>query len=155
MMSTENALTGRSKKRFRILRSVVGEGLIKFMSVVFQFYIESRRDFSKQYFSTVLLLWPFCWKHCSVLNFAIRKKMRVFTFAILVKIRKSLTETLISLLFIEICDIRVSLSYFDQILGKRESQTRQIFNFAVLWNWNISQVKNRFKVSDFSLNWQL
>ena len=63
-MSTENALTGRLKKRFRILRSVVGEGLIKFMSVVFQFYIESRRDFSKQYFSTVLLLWPFCWKHC-------------------------------------------------------------------------------------------
>ena len=28
------------------------------------------------------------------------------------------------------CDIRVSISYFDQILGKREFQTWQIFNFA-------------------------
>ena len=28
--------------------------------------------------------------------------------------------------------MRVSISYFDQILEKKESQTRQIFNFAIL-----------------------
>ena len=33
-------------------------------------------------------------------------------------------ESLISLLQAEICDIQVSISYFDQILGKRESQAR-------------------------------
>ena len=27
-------------------------------------------------------------------------------------------------------DIRISISYFDQILGKRESQTRLVFNFT-------------------------
>ena len=31
---------------------------------------------------------------------------------------------------LEISDIRVSISYFDQILGKKESQTWQLFNFA-------------------------
>ena len=30
--------------------------------------------------------------------------------------------------------MQVSISYFDQILGKRESQTRQVFNFAVIWH---------------------
>ena len=28
------------------------------------------------------------------------------------------------LLSVEICDMRVSISYFDQVSGKRESQTR-------------------------------
>ena len=43
-----------------------------------------------------------------------------------------LQKLLISLLFV-VCDIRVSISYFDQILGKRESQTRQVFDFVILW----------------------
>ena len=30
----------------------------------------------------------------------------------------------------EICDIQISISYIDQILGKRESQTQQVFNFV-------------------------
>ena len=30
-------------------------------------------------------------------------------------------------------DMWVSISYFDQILGKRKSQTWQVFNFAILW----------------------
>ena len=30
----------------------------------------------------------------------------------------------------EICDMQLSISYFDQILGKIQSQTRQVFNFA-------------------------
>ena len=33
---------------------------------------------------------------------------------------------------IEICDMQVSISNFDQILGKRECQTLQVFNFAIL-----------------------
>ena len=37
---------------------------------------------------------------------------------------------------VDICDMRSSISYFDQILGKRESQTRQEFNSAILWFWN-------------------
>ena len=44
---------------------------------------------------------------------------------------KCVTETLISLLYVETRDIRVSISYFDQILRERESQTPQVFNFAV------------------------
>ena len=39
-----------------------------------------------------------------------------------------LTETVISLLKVDLCDIWVSISYSDQILGKRESQTRKVFN---------------------------
>ena len=33
-------------------------------------------------------------------------------------------------IIVEICDILVSISYFDQILGKTASQTRQAFNYA-------------------------
>ena len=33
----------------------------------------------------------------------------------------------------KICDMCVSISYFDQVLGKRKSQTRYVFNFAILW----------------------
>ena len=54
---------------------------------------------------------------------------------------KYVTETLISLLFV-VCDIRVSISYFDQILGKRESQTRQVFDFVILWFENSPRVQN-------------
>ena len=43
---------------------------------------------------------------------------------------KYVTETLISSLKVEIYNRRVSISYFDQVLGKRESQTRQVLNFA-------------------------
>ena len=43
---------------------------------------------------------------------------------------KYVTETLISLLQVEICNIWVSISYFDQILGNMESQTQQVFNFT-------------------------
>ena len=35
-----------------------------------------------------------------------------------------------SLLQVEICDIRVLISYFDQVLRKSESQIRQVINFA-------------------------
>ena len=34
--------------------------------------------------------------------------------------------------WIEICGMQVSISNFDQILGKRDSQTRQEFNLAIL-----------------------
>ena len=40
------------------------------------------------------------------------------------------SETLISWLSVETCDKQVSISYFDQILGKWKSQTRQLFNFT-------------------------
>ena len=40
------------------------------------------------------------------------------------------------LLSVEICDMRVSISYFDQVSGKRESQTRQVFNFAGIYFHN-------------------
>ena len=33
----------------------------------------------------------------------------------------------------DICDTWLSISYSEQLLGKRESQTRQVFNFAVFW----------------------
>ena len=52
-----------------------------------------------------------------------------------------LQKLLISLLFV-VCDIRVSISYFDQILGKRESQTRQVFDFVILWFENSPRVQN-------------
>ena len=70
---------------------------------------------------------------------------RVFYFAILVKIRnwisiflllinviviKHVIEILILLLEVDICDIWVTISYFDQILGERESQTWQVLNFV-------------------------
>ena len=45
-------------------------------------------------------------------------------------VMKYVTETLISLLQVEICNIWVSISYFDQILGNMESQTQQVFNFT-------------------------
>ena len=37
---------------------------------------------------------------------------------------KDVTETLISLLLVEICDMPVSISYIDQTLEKWESETR-------------------------------
>ena len=40
------------------------------------------------------------------------------------------TKTLISWLQVEIYDIGVSILYFDQILRKSESQTRQGLNFV-------------------------
>ena len=77
-----------------------------------------------------------------VFNFAISVKKKknenlieYFFFLLLINISnvinviKYVTETLISLLWIEICDIRVSI-YSDKILGNRESQTRHVFNFA-------------------------
>ena len=47
------------------------------------------------------------------------------------------TETLISLLFVEICDILVSISYFDLVVGEGNLKpgrcfTLQVFNFAIL-----------------------
>ena len=57
-----------------------------------------------------------------------------------------LEKLLISSLYVEICVIQVSVSYFDQILGKRESQTRQVFNFAILWFWNFLWVQNIVKM---------
>ena len=53
-----------------------------------------------------------------------------FLLLINVTVIKYVTETLVSLLFVEICDIRVSISYYGKILAKRESQTWQVFNFA-------------------------
>ena len=46
---------------------------------------------------------------------------------------KYVTETLISFLQVETCDKQVLISQFDQILGKKESQTRQVFNFTIWW----------------------
>ena len=43
---------------------------------------------------------------------------------------KYVTETLISVLLVEICDISVSISYFGQILGKRELSNSAGINFA-------------------------
>ena len=48
-------------------------------------------------------------------------------------VNKYATESLVSLLQVEIYDIQVSISNFDQILGKTDSQTRQVFNFADIW----------------------
>ena len=45
---------------------------------------------------------------------------------------KYVTENLISLLPVEICNVRVSISYFDQILGKRKYQSRQGLSFACI-----------------------
>ena len=77
-----------------------------------------------------------------VFNFAISVKKKkkwkshwILFFLMLINISnvinviKYVTETLISLLWIEICDIGVSI-YSDKILGNRESQTRHVFNFA-------------------------
>ena len=54
----------------------------------------------------------------------------IFLLLINVIVIKFVTETLIALLYVEGSDVRVSMTYFDQILGKGESQTRQVFNFA-------------------------
>ena len=43
---------------------------------------------------------------------------------------KHVIEILILLLEVDICDIWVTISYFDQILGERESQTWQVLNFV-------------------------
>ena len=70
-------------------------------------------------------------------NFIKKKKQKeetkshwisIFLLLIKVTVIKYVTETLSSLLYAEICDIQVSMSCFDQILGKRESQTQQVFN---------------------------
>ena len=45
----------------------------------------------------------------------------VFPLFIGVIVIKYVTETLILLLKANICDVEISISYFDQILGKRES----------------------------------
>ena len=89
-----------------------------------------------------------------IFNFAIwsiRNILRVFNFGILVKQEKKVT--LNNNFFIvnqcncyqicyrnsyfvttsKICDMCVSISYFDQVLGNRKSQTRYVFNFAILW----------------------
>ena len=47
-----------------------------------------------------------------------------------VTVIKYVTETLILLLYAHICDIGVSISDFNQTLRKKESQTRQGFNFT-------------------------
>ena len=51
--------------------------------------------------------------------------------------------------------MRVSVSYFDQILGKRESWTHQLCNFTVfnviiLWFWNFAWVQNFAKIAKFN-----
>ena len=60
-------------------------------------------------------------------------------------------QKLISWLRVQMCNIKVSISYFDQILGKRESQTWQLLNFAgtnvaILWFWNFLQKQNFAKI---------
>ena len=57
----------------------------------------------------------------------------VFLLLINAIVIKYVSETLISLLQVEICNMRLSISYFDQTLGKRESQTWQGFNFPGIW----------------------
>ena len=42
---------------------------------------------------------------------------------------KDATETLILLPYAEISDMLVSISYFDQVFGKRKSETRHVLNF--------------------------
>ena len=54
----------------------------------------------------------------------------IFLLLINLIVIKHVTETLILLLCVEIYNIGISLSYFDQIIGIRESQTWQVFNFA-------------------------
>ena len=62
----------------------------------------------------------------------------VFPLFIGVIVIKYVTETLILLLKANICDVQISISYFDRILGNRESETQQVFNFASLWYGNFS-----------------
>ena len=61
---------------------------------------------------------------------------------------KYVTETQISL---EISDVQVSISYFDQILGKRESETRQVFNFAGIETFRGYKITEKWsKIAKFS-----
>ena len=68
-------------------------------------------------------------------------------------VTKNVTEILISWLQVDICDIRVSISYFDQILRKREPQTRQGFNFANIYFHEIVVLK-LFAGTEFCENGQ-
>ena len=75
---------------------------------VFSFAISVKKKWKSHWISFFLLL-------INVLN--------------VINVIKYVTETLISLLWIEICDIWVSI-YSDKILGNRESQTWHVFNFV-------------------------
>ena len=82
---------------------------------------------------------------------------RVFNFAISVKIRnKSLIVNQYNQIcyknsnFLMICrdmwNTSITIIIWLNIRKKRESQTRQVFNFAILWLWNCLRVLNFPKI---------
>ena len=71
-------------------------------------------------------------KFCDFSKNKKRKSHSVSAFLLLINtiVFKYPKETLISLLQVEICDMWVSISYFDHVLGKRKSQTQHVLNFT-------------------------